>query len=175
MWVRLPLPAHSQRYKKNMNTPVPEHVTNHSRITDHIIVGSDLCKGESCPVHSPVFRQMHIAAEIDLEIEHDEPVTPRLDMYVRLPTANQQAPSQAQLRIAVLVIHEMVGQNKNIYIHCQNGHGRAPTVVAAYFIKYEHLTVADAIAKVKSKRPEIHLEAMQIKALEKFLEESHKS
>lgn len=145
-----------------------DHVTNHSRITDYIIIGSDLCKGESCPVHSPVFRQMHVAAEIDLELEHDEPVTPHLDMYVRLPTADHEVPSQAQLRIAAHVIHEMVSQGKNIYVHCRNGHGRAPTVVAAYFIQYEKMGVLAAVERIKSKRPEIHLEQSQMMALEEF-------
>lgn len=145
-----------------------EHVTNHSRITDHIVIGSDLCKGESCPVHSPVFRQMHIAAEIDLELEHDEPVTPKLDMYLRLPTPDHQAPSQAQLRVAVDLIQTIVRQGKNVYIHCRNGHGRAPTVVAAYFIQYEHCGVAEAVERIKSKRPEIHLEPVQMTALEEF-------
>lgn len=145
-----------------------EHVTNHSKVTDHIIIGSDLCKGNSCPVHSPVFRQMHIAAEIDLELEHDEPVTPHLDLYLRLPTPDHQAPSQAQLRVAVQAIHETVQQSKNIYIHCRNGHGRAPTVVAAYFIQYEHCSVAEAVERIKSKRPEIHLELEQMAALEEF-------
>lgn len=142
-----------------------DHVTNHSRITDQIIIGSDLCKGASCRVHSAVFGQMHIAAEIDLELEHDEPVTPHLEMYVRLPTPDHQAPSQAQLRIAATVIHEMVEQDKSIYVHCRNGHGRAPTVVAAYFRIYQHKTVEEAIALIKARRPEIHLEPIQVTAL----------
>lgn len=146
----------------------PDHVTNHSRITDHIIIGSDLCKGTSCRVHSAVFGQMRIAAEIDLELEHDEPVTPHLEMYVRLPTPDHQAPSQAQLRIAANVIHEMVEHGKSIYVHCRNGHGRAPMAVAAYFIQYKKITVAAAIALIKTKRPEIHIEAAQITALEIF-------
>lgn len=145
-----------------------EHITNHSKITEHIIIGSDLCKGESCPVHSAVFAQMHIAAEIDLELERDEQVTPHLDMYMRLPTRDHEAPSQSQLRIAAQAIHEIVSQGKSIYVHCQNGHGRAPTVVAAYFIQYKQKTVDQAIALVKKQRPEIHLEPSQIKALEKF-------
>lgn len=145
-----------------------DHVTNHSRITEHIIIGSDLCKGESCQVHSAVFAQMHIAAEIDLELERDEPVTPRLDMYMRLPTRDHEAPSQSQLRIAAQTIHEVVSQGKSIYVHCQNGHGRSPTVVAAYFIQFKQKTVGQAIALIKKQRPEIHLEPIQINALEKF-------
>lgn len=152
-----------------VNMPQPaEHVTNHSRITDHIVVGSDLCKGGSCPVHSHVFGQMHIAAEIDLETEHDEPVTPRLEAYIRLPVPDHQAPSQVQLQIGAYVMHKFVQQNKNIYVHCRNGHGRAPTFVAAYLIQYEGFDVTAAVAYVKNKRPEIHLELVQMQTLEQF-------
>ncbi len=145
-----------------------DHVTNHSVITSHIIIGSDLCKGESCPVHSAVFAQMHITAEIDLELEHDEPVTPHLEMYLRLPTPDHEAPSLAQLRIAAQAIHEIVRRGKNIYVHCQNGHGRSPAVVAAYLIQFKHKTVEQAIALIKNKRPEIHLNETQIKALRRY-------
>lgn len=119
-------------------------------------------------MHSHVFGQMHIAAEIDLETEHDEPVTPRLEAYIRLPVPDHQAPNQTQLYIGAYVIHKFVQQNKNIYVHCHNGHGRAPTIVAAYFIYYEGFDVTSAITHIKNKRPEIHLELAQLQALKQF-------
>ena len=56
---------------------------------------------------------------------------------------------------------------KKVYVHCQNGHGRAPTLVAAYFIK-QGKQVEDAVNLIKDKRPAIHLEEVQKQALEEF-------
>lgn len=61
-------------------------------------------------------------------------------------------------------------QNKiKVYIHCKNGHGRGPSLVIAYFI-YKGMSFDEAFILVKSKRKEIHLEKVQIKALKKFQE-----
>ena len=49
----------------------------------------------------------------------------------------------------------------------KNGHGRSPTLVAAWFIS-RGKTLAQAIALIKRKRPEIHLEKSQIAALKQF-------
>lgn len=82
-----------------MNMAAQEHVTDYSQITDYIFIGSDLCKGNICPVHSEEFKKLDIHTEIDLDIEHDEPVTPYLDAYLRLPTPDHQAPTQQQLSV----------------------------------------------------------------------------
>ena len=54
-----------------------------------------------------------------------------------------------------------------MYIHCKNGHGRAPTLVAAY-LTTQGMSVEEAIALIKSKRPEIHLEQSQLQAIKRF-------
>jgi len=62
---------------------------------------------------------------------------------------------------------------KKVYVHCQNGHGRAPTLVAAYLIR-QGKTPMEAIEFIKSKRPTIHLEEVQISALETFFNQQDK-
>ena len=52
-------------------------------------------------------------------------------------------------------------------MHCKRGHGRSPTLVAAYFIM-EGLKTNEAIKKIRNKRPTIHLTLSQIKALKMF-------
>ncbi len=52
-------------------------------------------------------------------------------------------------------------------MHCKNGHGRAPTMLATYFVS-QGLTVKQAVAKIRKKRPEIHIETSQLKALNKL-------
>ena len=54
-----------------------------------------------------------------------------------------------------------------VYIHCEHGHARAPTLVAAYFI-LEGKNVNEAIELIKNKRPIIHPNKSQIKSLENF-------
>lgn len=62
----------------------------------------------------------------------------------------------------------LVKMKKKVYAHCQNGHGRAPTLAAAYLIK-NGKRVDEAIKIIKSKRPAIHLEVGQKAALAEFL------
>lgn len=148
--------------------PLHNHKTDYSWITPNIIVGSDLCKGWICPVHSKEFEQLNINTEIDLELEHDEPVTPGLDIYLRLPTPDKNAPTQEQLMIASDALHRTVQEGKRTYVHCRNGHGRSPTAVAAYLIRFQKMRVYEAVALIKKKRPEIHIEKVQLEALEIF-------
>jgi protein-tyrosine phosphatase len=61
-----------------------------------------------------------------------------------------------------------------VYIHCKHGHGRAPTLVAAYFIA-QGMSVAEALKFVKSRRPSIHPNRVQVEALKQFLNRLSKS
>ena len=54
-----------------------------------------------------------------------------------------------------------------MYVHCKAGHGRSPTLVAAYLV-LKGMSAKDAIATVRRKRPGIHPTALQVKALAKF-------
>jgi len=144
------------------------HSTDYSLITPYIYLGSDLCKGWTCPSHAREFQKLNIKTEINLEIEHDEPVAPQLEIYLRIPTFDDSAPTQDQLIIATETINRSVLSKKVTYVHCKNGHGRSPTVVAAYFIRYQNMSVDTAISFVKEKRPEIHIEKVQIAALDQF-------
>lgn len=130
-----------------------DHTTNYSRITPNIFLGSDLCKGWDCPSHKEVFEKLQIKTEINLEIEHDDPVVPTLEIYLRIPTPDDIAPTPNQLLLATEAIHITTLSKKVAYVHCKNGHGRSPTVVAAYFIRYKNMDVEAAINFVKEKRP----------------------
>ena len=52
-------------------------------------------------------------------------------------------------------------------MHCKYGHGRAPTLVAGYFIK-KGKTTEEATDFIKAKRPSVHFEDIQKEALLKF-------
>lgn len=146
------------------------HVFDYSTITDNIYIGSDLCKGNSCPVHGPEFESLGILVELNLSAERKEIPPDGIDIYSWIPVADGYAPTQEQLDIGTAIMDEAVKQGKKVYVHCTNGHGRSPTMAAAYFIKYQGKSVDEATEAIKVKRPEIHIEDTQKEALNKFLE-----
>jgi len=142
----------------------PSKELEYSYITDGIYIGTSLC----CQVNfSPILRDKEkIATDISLEEEHlDSP--DGVEQFVWIPVKNYHAPTIKQLKFGVAVLHELVNLKEKVFVHCQNGHGRAPTLVAAYLIS-KGMGVDEAINFVKKHRPSIHLEDVQKKALEEF-------
>jgi protein-tyrosine phosphatase len=151
-----------------------DHVSDYSRITDNIFIGSDLCNGLSCPVHGPEFEKLGILVEVNLSVEKKETPPDGIDIYAWIPVADKHAPTPEQFDMGTAIINEAVMHGKNVYVHFKNGHGRATTMVAAYFIRYQGKTVDEAVAMILHKRNEVHLEFEQREALGKFLEKHSK-
>ncbi len=144
------------------------HIADHSKITDLIYLGSNLCKGNSCPVHSEEFKELGVCVELNLDNERKEIPPDDIESYSWLPVVDGYAPTQIQLAIGSSIINESVRRKKVVYVHCRNGHGRGPTMVVAYLIRYEGYDVDQAIKLIKEKRPEIHIEKNQMEVLRKF-------
>ncbi|MBI2498814.1 dual specificity protein phosphatase family protein [Candidatus Woesearchaeota archaeon] len=138
-------------------------VFEYSKITEYIYIGTNLC----CAEHfKKVLLKKGIKADISLEEKRlDHPIG--VDYYLWLPTKDQTPPSFNQLLIGSKFIKDLIKNKVKVYIHCEFGHGRSPTLVAAYFIS-EGKEVKEAIKIIKNKRPSIHLSKSQIKALENF-------
>lgn len=138
-------------------------------IADGIYIGTNQC----CQTHfDEKLRKEGITADISLDGEQvDMPFG--VEFYVWIPVKNHAAPTQVQLDFGVSVLEKLVALKKKIYVHCQNGHGRAPTLVAAYLIR-QGKTPAEAIDYIASKRPTIHLEEVQRSALETFFNQQEK-
>ena len=66
------------------------------------------------------------------------------------------------------MLKHLVDNDVKTYVHCKRGHGRSPTLVAAYFI-LEDMTAAQSIRTIRNQRP-IHLKRSQITALRDFSE-----
>ena len=62
---------------------------------------------------------------------------------------------------------EFVKNKVKTYVHCKQGHGRSPTLIAAYLILQGN-GWKESINFIKKKRPSIHLTNAQVKALIKF-------
>lgn len=135
-----------------------------SQVTPHIYLGTNLC----CTLkpHIQTLLDLRISAEINLEREKTDTI-PDVPLYLWLPVPDKTAPSSEQLEGGVALIERMVQLVKKVYIHCQYGHGRSPTLVAAYFVS-TGMSVEEAIRNIKVKRPEIHLERVQRQALEEY-------
>lgn len=141
-----------------------EHpISDYNQITEHVWIGNNMC----CSVHAGELLQLGFDADIDLEETRPE-APPFTKIYLWLPTPDHTSPTQDQLHIGVAMITELVKRNLKIYAHCRNGHGRAPTLVAAYLITQDK-SIEEALAFIKSKRPKVHLQDSQIEALNVFI------
>ncbi|HLE49008.1 MAG TPA: dual specificity protein phosphatase [Patescibacteria group bacterium] len=151
-----------------MSDTVHPHTIDYSMITPNIYIGSDLCRGSYCPIHGEDFKKLGVCAEINLKAESKEIPPDEINIYAWLPVKDKEAPSYDQLKIGSAIIYEAVSNGNIIYVHCSQGHGRSPTMVASYFIRYQKMSVADAILGISKKRPEVHIEDVQKEELEKF-------
>ena len=132
-------------------------------IADGIFIGTNQC----CQTHfDERLKKEDITADISFEKDRlDAPFG--VDFYLWIPVTNHEPPTPDQLEFGVSVLEKLIMMGKKIYVHCKNGHGRAPTLVSAYLIK-RGKTREEAIAFIKSKRPSVHLEEVQKQALQKF-------
>lgn len=136
----------------------------YSEITPNIYVGSSMCCKEHAEHHWQELSKLDVYADIDLRREQEE-IPHKVEVHLKLPVVDTYPPTPLQTLIGVDTIESVVKDNKKVYVHCQIGHGRSPTLVAAYFILVEGMSAEDALAKVKSGRPEAHPTDRQLEYL----------
>lgn len=136
---------------------------NFNYITGGIYIGNNQC----CQTHfDEILKKEGITADISLEEEKiDAPFG--VEFFIWIPVKDHTAPTKDQLEFGVSVLEKIVAMKKKVYVHCKNGHSRAPTLVAAYLIK-QGKTADEAIELIKLERPSIHLEDVQIEVLKEF-------
>jgi protein tyrosine phosphatase len=134
----------------------------YSQITRHIYVGTNQC----CQSHfEKALLTQGIKADISLEAERmDTPFG--VDYFLWLPVQDYTPPTSTQLLIGGQTLKHLVDSDVKVYVHCKRGHGRSPTLVAAYFI-LEGMTAAQAVRTIRDRRP-IHLKRSQMAALRDF-------
>lgn len=135
----------------------------YNEIVDGLYIGTNKC----CRMHlDKTLKKEGVTADVSLE----ETIVDRplgVDIYVWIPVTDHTAPTQDQLDFGADVLTKLISQKRRVYVHCKNGHGRAPTLVAAYLI-HKGMSVNEAEALIKSKRPTIHIEDAQRAALKEF-------
>ncbi len=148
---------------RSRHIPHPVHVPfEYSQITDHIYVGTNQC----CQAHfDDMLLKKGVAAGISLEDDRlDAPFG--VKYYLWLPVPDYTAPTGKQLLIGAIMLKQLVDNDIKVYVHCKRGHGRSPTLVAAYFI-LGGMTASQAVRRVRERRL-IHLKKTQIAALQDF-------
>lgn len=140
----------------------------YSKITDQVYVGSDFCCGRDCRDHAEEFKKLGVSVEISLTAEKKEIPPDNLDLYSWMPIVDECPPTPDQFDLGVAIINQAVKNGKTVYVHCINGHGRSPTMVAAYLIRHKGMDVDEAIDFIAKKRLEVHVEDVQREALKEF-------
>lgn len=133
-------------------------------IADGIYIGTNQC----CVLGvAEVLQKEGVTADISLEdVRLDQPFG--VEAYLWLPTPDHMPPTQDQLGIGAETIGSFVKRNKKVYVHCKHGHGRATTLVAAYFISKGY-SPENAFALIKEHRSAVHLQDSQMEALREFM------
>ncbi len=136
----------------------------YSQITKFIFIGTNQC----CEGHfEKSLLKKGITADISLEEERlDAPWG--VDFFLWLPTKNHLAPSKKQFLVGINTLKDFEKAKIKAYVHCERGHGRAPTLVAAYLAAVKGMSVDQAIAFVKKKRPVSHINKAQKSAVVKM-------
>jgi len=142
---------------------IPHKHTEYSRINRYIYIGTNFC----CQTHfDKTLLNKGIATDISLEKTRiDTPFG--VKCYLWLPVKDHHAPTMYQFSMGIVCIDRAVKNKEKVYVHCKNGHGRAPTLVAAYLIT-QGVSIEKAINFLKSKRAGLNIRPVQINALKKF-------
>jgi hypothetical protein len=115
-------------------------------------------------------RKLGILAALDVSSEFSEVRFLREGSdYRAIPVLDATPPTPAQLEQGVQWMRDKVVSGPT-YVHCALGHARSATFVAAYLIASDRsLSVENAIAHVKNKRPGAGLHPGQIASLKAFV------
>lgn len=146
------------------------HEFDYSKVNEQIYIGSDLCKGGVCLIHGEEFKAIGVSVELNLSQENNELPPKDIETYAWIPVVDGYSPTQTQLDTGTAIMHEAIKDGKIVYVHCKNGHGRSPTMVVAYLIRFDRMSLDAAKKLVEEKRPEVHIEDTQIKELIEFNE-----
>lgn len=144
------------------------HVTgrkgfDYSEIDEGVIIGTNMC----CQFG---FAKELLARDVraDISLEEENVDAPRgVEYFLWLPTPDGHAPSPDKLALGVSTLRFLAERRIKVYVHCKNGHGRAPTLYIAYLMS-GGMSFDAALDALKARRPTAHLTEEQREALRAF-------
>ncbi len=134
-----------------------------TKITPHLHVG-----GQYLRWGWPILERRGITAVVNMREEFDDrdkEIAP--ERYLYLPTVDNTPPSLDDLRKGSAFIHEEIQRDGRVYVHCEAGVGRAPTMVAAYFVS-RGMAPESAWELLRERRPFIRPTPTQVKQVKRF-------
>lgn len=160
------LRLYDQAMRKLSGTPVWKY----SRITPNLYVG-----GQHINLKGMDLEGITAIVNMREDYHSDEKRGIGGKRHLHLATRDNTPPSIEALDKGADFIHQEITTGGKVYIHCGVGIGRAPSMAAAYLIKYENMTSASAMALIVKTRPFIHLTRKQYQQLEAFDEATRKA
>ena len=134
-----------------------------SQISPNLHVGGQHTqKGWSLLVERGITAVVSLRGELD---DREQGVAP--PRYLYLPTVDNHAPTLENLTEGVEFITMELQQGGAVYVHCWEGVGRAPTMVAAYLVS-TGLTPKQAWERIYAVRPFIRPVISQLDQIERF-------
>lgn len=130
---------------------------SYNKIEELIYAGNNMC----CQTHFEMeLLSKDITADISLEAERlDNPQG--VKYFFWFPWLEDTAPPQELIDVALEIADSLLNKNIKMYVHCKNGHGRTTTFLAAYFIRKNAISLDEALAIIKEKRPSGHINDVQ--------------
>ncbi len=73
--------------------------------------------------------------------------------FVRTPIQDGSADAMAErLRVGLEALHSLIAAGGRVYLHCNAGLNRAPTLAIGYLRAHEKMSLDEAVAHVKKRR-----------------------
>jgi dual specificity MAP kinase phosphatase len=114
--------------------------------------------------------RLGIRASVNLRVEFDDVIAGvAFPEHLRLPTVDNEAPTLEHLAAGVAFIERVVAAGGRVYVHCQSGVGRAPTLAVAYLVS-TGCELAEALSCMQRVRPFVALTPPQQVQLARFAE-----
>ncbi len=144
--------------------PISHLHAPYSKITDYIYIGTNQC----CLQKHFVKELLKKGIKADISLEEKRIDTPfGVKYYLWLPVKDHTSLDNLQFKIGVAMMDKLIKAKKKVYIHCEKGHGRAPTLVAAYLIT-QGMKLEKTIDFLKSKRKGVYIHPKQMTALKRL-------
>lgn len=137
--------AFSRGFTKLTGIPI----VSQCKVTNQVYVGSQFSeKGLE------KLNRIGITNILNLRKEFDDSVFDlSRNNYCYLPVIDDTAPTEAELEEGVEFIQNTIRNQGKVYVHCAAGVGRSVTIVAAWLIKENNLSVEESLNKIKINRP----------------------